>query len=81
MMKKTLITIITNHDFLKGSRWLIFHFWLMDMYILTKGQGLEWHMYFLIDQLEYNGLFDYIHIIKLYNFNQNDQWSLIKWNI
>jgi hypothetical protein len=44
----------------------------MDMYILTKGQGLEWHMYFLIDQLEYSGLFYYIHIIKLYNFSQND---------
>jgi len=53
----------------------------MDMYILTKGQRLEWHMYFLINQLNYNGLFDYIHLIKLYNFNQNDQWSLIKWNI
>jgi hypothetical protein len=34
----------------------------MDMYILTKGHGLEWHMYFLIDQLDYNGLFDYIYI-------------------
>jgi hypothetical protein len=30
----------------------------MDMYILTKSQGLEWHMYLLTDQLDYNGLFD-----------------------
>jgi hypothetical protein len=29
----------------------------MDMYILIKGQRLEWHMYFLIDQLDYNDLF------------------------
>jgi hypothetical protein len=25
---------------------------------LTKGQGLEWHMYVLTDQFDYNGLFD-----------------------
>jgi hypothetical protein len=30
----------------------------MDMYILTKGQGLEWHVYLLIDQLDINDLFD-----------------------
>jgi hypothetical protein len=30
----------------------------MDMYIFTKGQGLEWHMYVLIDQFNYSGLFD-----------------------
>jgi hypothetical protein len=30
-------------------------FWLMDMYILTKGQGLEWHKYYLIDQFDYGG--------------------------
>jgi len=30
----------------------------MDMYILIKGQGLEWHTYVLIDQFDYNGLFD-----------------------
>ncbi len=45
---------------------------------LTQSQALEWHMYLLIDQLDYNGLFYYIHIIKLYNLSQNDQWSLIK---
>jgi len=43
----------------------------MEMYILTKGHGFEWHMYVLIDQFDYNGLFDYIHIIKLYNLSQN----------
>jgi hypothetical protein len=30
----------------------------MDMYILIKDQKFEWQMYFLIDQLDYNGLFD-----------------------
>jgi hypothetical protein len=30
----------------------------MDMYILTKGQGLELHMYLLIDQFDYSGSFD-----------------------
>jgi hypothetical protein len=29
----------------------------MYMYILTKGQELEWHMYLLIDQLNYSGSF------------------------
>jgi len=29
----------------------------MDMYILTKGQGLELHMYFLANQRDYFGLF------------------------
>jgi hypothetical protein len=51
----------------------------MDMYILTKGQRLEWYMYLLINQLDYGGSFDYyIHIVKLYNMTQNDQWFLIK---
>jgi hypothetical protein len=30
----------------------------MDLYILIKGQGLEWHMYCFTNQLDYNGLFD-----------------------
>jgi hypothetical protein len=30
-------------------------FWLMDIYILIKGQGLQWHMYYLINQFNYNG--------------------------
>jgi hypothetical protein len=30
----------------------------MDMYILIKGQGLEYHTYLLTNQLEYNGSFD-----------------------
>jgi len=71
----------TNHGFLKGSSWLIYHFLLLDMYIVIKIQGLEWHMYFFIDQLYYNGLFDYIHIVNLYNLRPNGQWSLIKCNI
>jgi hypothetical protein len=30
----------------------------MNMFILTKGQGLEWHMYFFSNELYYIGLFD-----------------------
>jgi hypothetical protein len=30
----------------------------MDMYILIEGQGLEWHMYLLTDQLDYSCSFD-----------------------
>jgi hypothetical protein len=30
----------------------------MDMYILSKGQGFEWHMYLLINQLDYGGSCD-----------------------
>jgi hypothetical protein len=29
----------------------------MNMYILTKGQGIKWHMYVLTDQFDYGGLF------------------------
>jgi len=29
----------------------------MDMHILTKGQGLEWHTYMLTNQFDYNDLF------------------------
>jgi hypothetical protein len=32
--------ITTNRDFLKGFNLLICHFLLMEMYVLTKGQGL-----------------------------------------
>jgi hypothetical protein len=37
-------------------------------------------MYVLIDQFDYNALFDQIHIVKLYDLGQNGQWSLIKLN-
>jgi hypothetical protein len=48
----------TNHGFFKRFKLINLSFWLMDMYILTKGQGLEWHIYLLTDQFNYNGLFD-----------------------
>ncbi len=64
------------------------------MYILTKGQRLEWHVYFLTNQLDYNDLLDYIHLINLYNlgqmanglqlngtFSQNGQCFLVKCDI
>jgi hypothetical protein len=38
-------------------------------------------MYFLIIQLDYRNLFEYIHLVKLYNFSQNGQWSLVEYNI
>jgi hypothetical protein len=25
---------------------------------LTKGKGLEWHVYFLTNRVDYNGIFD-----------------------
>jgi len=30
----------------------------MDVYILIKSQGLEWQIYFLTNQFDYNDLFD-----------------------
>jgi hypothetical protein len=51
--KKVCITI---HGF-KRFKLTSLSFWLIDMYILTKGQGLEWHMYFLTNQLDYSDLF------------------------
>jgi hypothetical protein len=40
------------HDFSNGSHGLSNISWLMDMYILNKGLGLEWHVYFLTKQLD-----------------------------
>jgi hypothetical protein len=34
-------TTITTHGFSISSNWLNLSFWLIDMYILTKGQGLN----------------------------------------
>ncbi len=46
------------------------------MYILTKGQRLDVHMYLLTNQFDYSGL-----LVELYNLSQNDQWFLVKLNI
>jgi hypothetical protein len=46
-----------NSWFFKRFKSIDLSFWLMGMYILTKGQKLEWHMYLLINQLDYSGLF------------------------
>jgi hypothetical protein len=43
--------------FLKRFKLNNLSFFTVDMYILTKGQKLEWHMYFLTNQHKYNGLF------------------------
>jgi len=47
-----------NSWFFKRFKLTNLSFWLMDTYILTKGQGLEWHMYLLNDQFDYSGSFD-----------------------
>jgi hypothetical protein len=60
MCPKTWSLITMNHGFLRGSSWLICYLWLMDMYISIKGQRLEWHMYFFIDQFDYSNLFIYL---------------------
>jgi hypothetical protein len=44
--------------FFKRFKLINLSFWLMDMYILTKGQGLKWHMYLLTDQLDYSDSFN-----------------------
>jgi hypothetical protein len=31
-------------------------------------------MDFFINQLDYNDLFDWIHLVNMYNFNQNGEW-------
>jgi len=41
----------TIHGFSKDPSWLTSLFLLMDMYILTIGPRLEWHMYFLMVNL------------------------------
>jgi hypothetical protein len=68
---------ITNHGFSKGSKSLICCFSLMDMYILSKRLNCGLHdTYFLTNQLNCGDLFDWIHLVNMYNFNQNGQWSL-----
>jgi hypothetical protein len=47
-----------NSWFFKRFKLTNLSFCLMDTYILTKGQGLEWHMYLLTDQFDYSGSFD-----------------------
>jgi hypothetical protein len=47
-----IVIITTNHDFLEGSSWLTILFLLVQMYILIKGLGLEWYVYFFINQLD-----------------------------
>ncbi len=72
-VKKTFWSDYYKSWFFKRFKLINLLFWLIDMYILTNDQGREWHMYVLTDQFDYNGLFDYIHIVKLYNLSQNGQ--------
>jgi len=60
----------------------------MNMYILTKSPWPKWHVYFLINEFDYNKRFDYLSNWtfnqveqKIDHFSQNDQWVLIKWEI
>ncbi len=47
-----------NSQFFKRFKLTDLSFSLMDMYILTKSQRLEGHMYLLTNQLDYSGSFD-----------------------
>jgi hypothetical protein len=80
--------IIIIHGFSKGSNWLTSLFLRVDMYILTIGLGLEWHVYFLLVnliKLNYFIICQIEHLIKLNKKNdhlgQNDQWLIIKLDI
>jgi hypothetical protein len=42
----------------------------MGMFILTRDQGLEWHVYLLAIQFDYNDLFDYSQMRHLVNLNK-----------
>jgi hypothetical protein len=60
----------------------------MDMYILTTGPWLEWHVYVWLVNLTkvtYLLICQIEHLIKLNKKNdhigQNDQWLLINWDI
>jgi len=75
----TLTTKILG--FSNGPSWLISLSWLMNMYILIRGQGFEWHVYLLTRQHGWNDLFDYLLIWtfsqiehKIDNIGQNGQW-------
>ncbi len=53
-LKLLTLTCYSNsiiHGFSKDPSWLTSLFLLMDMYILTIGPRLEWHMYFLMVNL------------------------------
>jgi hypothetical protein len=53
----------------------------MGMYIFIRGMRIEWHVYFLTNELDYNDLFDYLSNWtssqvkqKIDHLGQNDQW-------
>jgi hypothetical protein len=52
--------IITIRGFLNCRSWLLCEPWLMNMSILTRDLWLEWYVYFLINELDYNDSFDYL---------------------
>ncbi len=47
-----LDTTTNIHGFSNIPSWLTNIFWLMHMYILTKGLGLEWDVYFLTNLIK-----------------------------
>jgi len=60
----------------------------MNLYILTLSPWPKWHVYFLISELDYNKLFDYLSNWtfnqveqKIDHLSQNDQHVSIKWDI
>jgi hypothetical protein len=46
------ITFTIIQGFSKGLIWLRNLFLLVDMYILTKGPRLDWHMYLMNGELD-----------------------------
>ncbi len=80
--QRSYTTIIQG--FSKVPIWLRSPFLLVDMYILTRGPRLEWHMYLMNGELDLNDLFDYVSTWtcsqvgqKNEHFGQNGQWLLI----
>ncbi len=60
-----ITTIILG--FLNYAHWLKGCFWLNNMYVLTKGQNIEWHGYVLTNQFDYDDWFDHMsnnHLVK-----------------
>jgi hypothetical protein len=77
-----------NSWFFKGPSWLTSLFLLTDMYILTIGLGLEWHVYFWLVTNLTKVTYLTIHKIKHSqveqkndHLGQNDQWFLVNYDI
>jgi hypothetical protein len=64
-----LLDLITTKilGFSNYAHWLKGYFLLNNMYVLTKGQNIEWHGYVLTNQFDYDDWFDHMsnnHLVK-----------------